>query len=107
MKTDFYTKTILTVIAVCLTIIVLKDFDFIPKAYANEPTNKTINELVKTNYAVVPINEDGSINVKVMSSSEIDVNINSISTKDELDVNIDEIGGGYVSYGGPISVEID
>ena len=36
MKFDLYTKSILTVIAICLTINVLKDFDIMPKAYANE-----------------------------------------------------------------------
>jgi len=36
MKLDLYLKSVLTVIAVCLTINVLKDFDIIPKAYANE-----------------------------------------------------------------------
>ena len=37
----------------------------------------------------------------------MDVNISNISTTDELDVNIDEIGGGYVSHGGPIKVDVD
>ena len=36
MKTDTYTKIILTIIALVLTINTLQDFEFIPKAYANE-----------------------------------------------------------------------
>lgn len=36
MKTDTYTKTILTIIAICLTINVVKDYDIIPSAYASE-----------------------------------------------------------------------
>jgi hypothetical protein len=36
----------------------------------------------------------------------LDVNISRISTFDELDVNIEEIGGGFLSRGGPIPVEI-
>ena len=36
MKTDIYTKIVLTVIALALTVITLQNFDFIPKAYANE-----------------------------------------------------------------------
>ena len=36
MKTDTYTKIVLTVIALALTINTLQDFDFITKAYANE-----------------------------------------------------------------------
>lgn len=36
MKTDIYTKIVLTVIALALTVITLQNFDFIPRAYANE-----------------------------------------------------------------------
>lgn len=35
MKTDLYTKIVLTVIAVCLTISLLKEFEIIPSAKAN------------------------------------------------------------------------
>ncbi|PXV69224.1 hypothetical protein CLV62_101493 [Dysgonomonas alginatilytica] len=35
MKTDLYTKTILTVIAVCLTVNLLKEFEIIPAVQAN------------------------------------------------------------------------
>ncbi|GGK41939.1 MULTISPECIES: hypothetical protein [Flavobacteriaceae] len=102
MKTNLYLKTVLTVIAVCLTILTIKSLDLIPKAYA-----KTPNNLINKEYALVPINSDGSINVKITNTSEIDVNITSIDTSDELDVNIDEIGGGYVSHGGPIIVKMN
>ena len=36
MKTDIYTKTVLTVIAIALTINTLQDFDLVSKVYANE-----------------------------------------------------------------------
>ena len=107
MKLDLYTKSILTVIAICLTINVLKDFDIMPKAYAKESLKNEPDLLPNKNYGLIPVNADGTIDVNIKSSSEMDVNITGISTSDELDVNIDEIGGGYVSYGGPISVEID
>lgn len=111
MKTDKYTKSVLTIIAVCLTILTLQSIDIIPKAYASEesPNLKTEpSTSIGNNYAIVPLNSDGSIDVNVKSiSSEMDVNITGISTKDELDVNIDEVGGGYVSHGGPISVEVE
>ncbi|WP_106791421.1 hypothetical protein [Aquimarina sp. Aq78] len=111
MKTDTYTKSIITIIAICLVIIVIRDIDIIPKAHANNvPT---------TNYGLLPINDDGSITVRLSNTDEIDVNIknidtydklkidlNSISTQDELDINIDEIGGSYVSSGGPIKVKL-
>ena len=94
MKLDLYTKSILTVIAICLTINVLKDFDIMPKAYANDPLKNELNLLPNKNYGLIPVNSDGSINVNIKSS-------------ETLDVNIDEIGGGHVSHGGPIKVEID
>jgi hypothetical protein len=59
------------------------------------------------NYGLIPLNEDGTISVKLSANDEIDVNIVGVNTNDELDVNIDQIGGGYVSHGGPISVEVD
>ncbi|AXT61021.1 hypothetical protein D1816_11910 [Aquimarina sp. AD10] len=111
MKSDSYTKLILTVIALCLVIIVVRDIDIIPKAHANEVSN--------TKYGALPINEDGSITVRLSNSDQIDVNIknidtydklrvdlNDISTQDELDINIDEIGGRFVSNGGPIKVTL-
>jgi len=111
MKNDVYTKFIFTIIAICLTIIVVRDISIVPNAYANNSASK--------NYGIVPINEDGTITVRLSSANEIDVNIknidtydklkvdlNSISTRDELDINIDEIGGSYVSSGGPIKVKL-
>ena len=107
MKTDFYTKTVLTIIALSLVSLTLQHADIFPKAYANTlETTPTLGSIDKT-YGLVPLNEDGSITVRISESSELDVNLISIDTSDELDVNIDEVGGGYVSYGGPIYVEID
>ncbi len=111
MKTDSYTKFIFTIIAICLVIIVIRDLEIIPKAHAN--TTAT------SNYGLIPVNDDGSITVRIGNTDEIDVNIknidtydklkvdlNSISTRDELDINIDEIGGSYISSGGPIKVKL-
>ena len=39
MKTDLYTKIILTVIAVCLSILTLQNIDLITKTYAAEPNS--------------------------------------------------------------------
>jgi hypothetical protein len=59
MKTDFYTKAVLTVISICLLIIVFQNGNFINEAHAAiEPVSK---------YAVVPVNSDGSINVRIKS----------------------------------------
>ena len=46
MKADKFTKIVLTVIAVNLTILTLKNVDIIPKAYANEPLS---NEIIRPN----------------------------------------------------------
>jgi len=43
MKTDLYTKTVLTVIAVALSINLLTDFDIITKAYANDSSQDAVN----------------------------------------------------------------
>ena len=91
MKTDFYTKTVLTVIALCLTIIVLKQVDIIPKAYAGSPET---NLKPYMNYGLVPLNEDGSIDVKIISGS------------DKINVNIEEVGGFWVG-GSTLPVSVD
>jgi hypothetical protein len=98
--TDRYTRVMLTLIAACLCILTLQQVSIFPQLQASE--SSTIS-----NYALVPVNEDGSITVRLSAGEELDVNITDISTSDELNVNIDEIGGGWVSHGGPISVTID
>ena len=81
-------KIFIDVIAVNLTVLTLIFIDVIPKA------NAEVNFSEPIKYGLVPLNEDGSVNV-------------TLSSFDVIDVNIEEIGGGYVSYGGPISVEIE
>ncbi len=119
MKTDRYTKVILTIIAICLTINIAKEFELIPSAYASEETNTTT---VNSNYRLVPINEFGAMDVRIVDINtydelnvnlksvdtydEVKVNIKSIETSDELDVNIDEVGGGFISHSGPLPVTI-
>ncbi len=112
MKTDSYTKCITTIIAICLVIIVIRDIDPISRVHAND--NHTMR------YGIIPVNPDGSINVRIHTSDEINVNIRNIdtydklkvdlttiSTRDELDINIDEIGGSSVSSGGPMKVKVE
>ncbi|MFQ5446227.1 MAG: hypothetical protein ACE5FF_04775 [Saprospiraceae bacterium] len=105
MKVDVYTKSVLTVIAVCLIVLTLHQIDLVHKAYAAGPYN--MYELPGGDFGLVPLNEDGSITVRLNTSDKIDVNIVGVNTNDELDVNIDEIGGGWVSHGGPIKVEVE
>ena len=120
MKTDLYTKVILTIIAACLTINVIQQIDFIPKAHASDTM---ISPEISTKYQLVPISESNTMDVRIVdintydelnvnvksidSYDEMKVNIKSIDTSDELDINIDEVGGNFVSSGGPIKVKID
>ena len=85
MKTDLYTKSVLTVIAACLAIIALKEVDIIPTAQA--ATNFT-----NVHYGLVPLNSDGTIDVNIKSSSaNVKVSIEDINTYDKLPVNIEEV----------------
>ena len=93
MKSDLYLKSILTIIAICLVINIIKDFDFIPKAYAGE-TNQIIenklNLLPGKNYGLIPVNADGSINVNIKSSGTMGVSIERISNYVTVPVLIKE-----------------
>ncbi len=110
MKTDFYTRFMLTVIAVCLSIIVLRDIPIFPKAQASDKNTFTpygTNGVIDVNIKSIDTSDELDVNISgVNTSDELDVNISGVETSDELDVNIDEIGGGYVSNGGPLSVKI-
>ncbi len=97
MKSDLYTKSILTVIAICLTINVLKDFDIMPKAYAGETKTNVENKLNLSptkNYGLIPVNADGTIDVNIKSSSTMDVNIESCDSY-------------ALQYAGPMNVNIN
>jgi len=91
MKSDIYTKTLLTIIAICLTLNIIKEFEIIPSAFASENTNSldTVTE-----YRLVPLNEFNTIDVRIVDINtydELNVNIKSIDTYDEVRVNIKNI----------------
>jgi hypothetical protein len=97
MKVDTFTKIVLTIIALNLTFFTVKNLDIIPKAYANEPVNNFgLNP--NLNYGLVPLNDDGSVTVKLSSYDEIDVNITDISTSDKLNVVVKEVDTYAFSY---------
>lgn len=85
MKIDKYTKILLTIIAVCLVNLSFKGTSIFPKAYAGTPDTPAIQ------YGLVPLNEDGSITVRLSAADEIDVNITDISTSDEMRVDLASI----------------
>lgn len=98
MKTDFYTKAVLTVIAVALVILVLQNSTFVNEAKADQTNHNK--------YISIPINDDGSINVKM--SNEMDVNIHSIggsSVYGALPINLKEIGGSSFYGSLPINLK--
>lgn len=95
MKTDFYTKTILTIIAVCLVVIVARGLDIIPNAKAAE-TELRGQEQALNLYDLRP-NSDGSINVRVISvqapSDGYPVKIKSYEAYNDLPVSIKSASG--------------
>lgn len=102
---DWYTKAMLTIIAFCLVVLTLKDYQLIPQLKADNEGLSSGKHLV--DYALMPVNEDGSVSVRLINLHPLDVNIARIGTSDELEINIAEIGGSSLSSGGPIPVEID
>ncbi|WP_185154987.1 hypothetical protein [Dysgonomonas sp. HDW5B] len=62
MKTDLYTKTVLTVIAVCLTVNLLKEFEIVPTAKASTATDQTSQPTAIKNETVdVNISQIGGV----------------------------------------------
>lgn len=94
MIIDKYSKIVLTVIAVNLTILTLSNLDIIPKAYANEPKNLDLN--TNNSYGLIPINDDGSINVKLNPSQVLDVNIAKINGYSDTFYNDHDGVGGVI-----------
>lgn len=60
-------------------------------------------------YATIPVNSDGSINVKFDKSDVLNVNLDEIGGYDQLektvDVNVDKVDGSSADY--PLHVETD
>lgn len=79
MKTDVYTKIVLTVIAVCLVVIVFRNIDFVPTAQA-----------VQTVPAVMPSDVVEVRLVGVDYGVEVPVKIKSISDR-SLPVKIEDV----------------
>ena len=119
MKSDRYTRFILTIIALCLSLNVGLQLGLISPAYASKATlentdtptlEKTIPASNTIDVRIVDINTYDELDVNIRSIDsyeEMKVNIKSIDTQDELDVNLDEIGGQWISSGGPLPVKLD
>ena len=104
MKTDLYTKTILTVIAVALIVIAFQKVDLFPTANASSEGASKPNSA----FISVPVNPDGSINVKMMDNMKVDIAaIGGSSVYGALPVNMKEINGSNISgsYGIPVNIQ--
>ena len=89
MKTDLYTKSVLTIIASCLLILVAVHLEIIPAANAKGSLSSNGNPL---NYGLVPLNADGTIDVNIKSSSyNVKVEVADITTYDKLNINIEDV----------------
>lgn len=99
MKTDLYTKSVLGVIAAALVALVIQN---------TQPNEAKAGNTNFNHFASVPVNDDGSINVRMVS--DMDVNIKSLggsSVYGALPVNMKEIGGSSVSSSSGIPVNIE
>jgi len=77
MKKDTTLKVILGIIALNLTLLTMDQLNLFPKSYANETTQP-----INANYGLVPLNEDGTITVKLDEAAIMDINIHSFKGKD-------------------------
>jgi hypothetical protein len=99
MKTDLYTKTVLTVIAGALTLIAFQQTEIFTKANASGPM---------AGFATVPVNPDGSINVKFTETMKVNITeVGGNYIMGAMPINIKEISGSSInsSYGLPVNIE--
>ncbi|MGY3089811.1 hypothetical protein ACVWYF_002859 [Hymenobacter sp. UYAg731] len=71
MKTDLYTKTILTIIAACLVVLAMRGVKFIPEVVAATPALPVAGR----SYGLVPVNADGSVTVRFQTAEAMPVNV--------------------------------
>lgn len=106
MKTDLYTKSVLSVIATALVVLAIENSGLINSANAG-PVDFNKRNLPANAFANIPLNKDGSINVNIVS--DMDVNIHSIggsSVYGSLPVNLKEISGSSLNSNGiPVNIE--
>ena len=86
-------KILLAIIAINLTLLTIIQTGIWPtKAQATEINNPIIN----ANYGLVPLNEDGSIDVKLSEES-----VDAIKPPAIMDINLKSVRGGLVGRYGP------
>ena len=104
MKADLYLKSVLTIIAIALTLIVLRDFKLIPNAHAAPEVPQPA--------AVIqaPVNPDGSITVRLSEGERMNVNVAAVGGnqffEQQLPVDIRTVDGTPV-FGGRVPVQVN
>lgn len=74
---------------------------------APPPVKMTSTRYEEKGFAVVPVNADGSIDVRIIGSSEpIDVDIERISTSEKLNVHLKSAETYSLNYAGPLEVKV-
>ncbi|UII29709.1 hypothetical protein LVD17_15525 [Fulvivirga ulvae] len=104
MKFDKFTKVILTVIAVNLSILTLKELSIIPEAHADD-LKEPVQLVENQKYGLVPVNADGSITVRL--SDKVDVNLIDINTSDKLNIHLKSSDSYSLKNAGPLEVRTD
>ena len=94
MHIDKFTKIVLTIIAINLSILSLSKIDFITSVHASSDQDQ-MDMPLETSYGLVPVNEDGSIDVNIINSEILKVSIREIKDPhsrgdwDRIDVSCD------------------
>lgn len=100
MKTDSYTKCVLTVIAAALTVIAFQNIDFFTPAIASKS--------VPAGFVTVPVNPDGSINVNLTETMKVNIaEIGGSSVYGALPINLKELSGSSINTSNGIPVNIE
>ena len=81
VKPDFYTKLLLTVIAFCLLVLVADKVNLITPAIARTPA---LLPPATAAYGLVPLNQDGSVTVKLQADVLVYVRLRGIDEASDL-----------------------
>ena len=99
MKYIKYLNAVLTVIAACLVLITLAITGIIPATSAKETNPRFMS---------IPVNDDGSINVRFVQGDVMDVNIEEVggwNTWGRVKVDIEKVDGSSVDNPLPVKIE--
>ncbi len=122
--TIIYQNVVSSLILICLLILIFQNHYLSPTSSVPniKQTGQAISVAHKnTNFGLIPLNEDGSINVRIMESvspmkvsiedintwDELHVEITGIDTNDELETTIESISSFAFFHTAPIRVKVE